>query len=324
MTTKEKLLELFESNRGSYFSGEDLAKALSLSRAAVWKAVKLLQSEGYAINAVTNKGYCLAHGSDIISSSGIKKYLNAGNLSMDICVLPTVTSTNGYVRERADFGECEGYVAIANEQTAGRGRLGRNFYSPAGTGLYMSILLRPKNYIVSGAVNLTTIAAVAVCEAIEAVLQEKTGIKWVNDIYVRGKKVCGILTEAALSMESGMLEYAVLGIGVNIYAPQNGFPPELENIAGSIFEAPQNDVKNRLAAEFLNSFMSYYTAKENPDYVSKYRSRSLVIGREVTVNSANQYRSATVMGIDDNCRLLVKYSDGKEESLSSGEVSINF
>lgn len=124
-------------------------------------------------------------------------------------------------------------------------------------------------------------------------------------------------------MENGMLEYAVLGIGVNIYRPKNGFPQGIENIAGCIFEAPQNDVKNRLAAEFLNNFMAYYATLEKENYVEKYRSRSLVIGKRVTVNSIDQSKSAMVIGIDDNCRLLVKYDDGKEESLSSGEISIN-
>ncbi|MDD4495727.1 MAG: biotin--[acetyl-CoA-carboxylase] ligase [Eubacteriales bacterium] len=323
MTTKEKLLDLFESNRGLYFSGEDIAKTLCLSRAAVWKVVKSLQSEGYAISAITNRGYCLSPETDILSSSGIQKYLNFDNSDMEICVLPTVTSTNAYVREKADYGELEGYTVISNEQTAGRGRLGRNFHSPPGTGLYMSTLLRPKNYLAHQAVNITTIAAVAMCEAIEAVSCEKTQIKWVNDIFVRGKKVCGILTEASLSMENGMLEYAVLGIGVNIYRPKNGFPQEIENIAGCIFETPQNDVKNRLAAEFLNNFMMYYATLEKADYAEKYRSRSLVIGKRVTVNSIDQSKSAMVIGIDDNCRLLVKYDDGKEESLSSGEISIN-
>ena len=120
-----------------------------------------------------------------------------------------------------------------------------------------------------------------------------------------------------------MLEYAVLGIGVNIYRPKNGFPQEIKNIAGCIFETPQNDVKNRLAAEFLNKFMAYYATLEKTDYVEKYRSRSLVIGKRITVISINQSKSAMVIGIDDNCRLLVKYDDGEEESLSSGEISIN-
>ena len=237
--------------------------------------------------------------------------------------LTSTSSTNAYVREKVDCGEFEGYTVISNEQTAGRGRFGRSFHSPFGTGLYMSTLLRPKNYLSHQAVNITTIAAVAMCEAIEAVSYEKTQIKWVNDIYIRGKKVCGILTEASLSMESGMLEYAVLGIGVNIYRPKNGFPQEIKNIAGCIFETPQNDVKNCLAAEFLNKFMAYYATLEKTDYVEKYRSRSLVIGKRITVISINQSKSAMVIGIDDNCRLLVKYDDGEEESLSSGEISIN-
>lgn len=322
MSTKENLLELFESNRGLYFSGEEIAKTLCVSRAAVWKAVKTLQSEGYTISAITNKGYCLSPETDILSPLGIQKHLNFELSGMEILVLPTVASTNASVREKADYGVQEGYTVISNEQTAGRGRFGRAFYSPPGTGLYMSTLLRPKYDSSHQAVNITTMAAVAMCESIEAVSSEKTQIKWVNDIYVRSKKVCGILTEAALGIENGMLEYAVLGVGANVYRPQNGFPQAIETIAGCIFETPQSDVKNRLAAEFLNHFMAYYAAPENRDYVEKYRNRSLVIGKRVTVHLLNQTKGGTAIGIDDNCRLLVKYDNGKEESLSSGEISI--
>ena len=322
MTTKEKLLELFESNKGSYFSGEEIAGKLNVSRAAVWKAVKALRSEGYEIDAVTNKGYCLSEKTDILSSQGIRKYLNPEAESLDITVLSTIDSTNAMVREKANFGLAEGYTVISNEQTAGRGRYGRNFFSPNGTGLYMSLLLRPRNDASSQAVRITTMAAVAMCEAIEEVSDEKAQIKWVNDIYIRGKKVCGILTEASFGMESGMLEYAVLGVGLNVYEPLEGFPKELEQKAGAVFESTQDDVKNRIAAAFLNRFMEYYRAQDQSPYIEKYRSRSLAIGKEVLVIFANRERKAFVYGVDDDCHLLVRYEDGETESLAYGEISI--
>lgn len=322
MTTKEKLLELLEANRGIYFSGENIAQKLSISRTSVWKAVKLLRNEGYSIDAVTNKGYSLSNKTDILSAQGIQKYLRSEIESWNIAVLPTVTSTNALVREKANAGEAEGYVILSDEQKVGRGRKGRNFFSPKGTGIYMSILLRPELYSPEQSVRITTMAAVAMCEAIEAVSGVEAKIKWVNDIFVHGKKVCGILTEGSFDMESGLMEYAVLGVGVNLYEPANGFPDELKEIAGTVLKERRNDVKNRLASEFLNRFYSYYSDYEDTEYVSKYRNRSFVIGKRISVLSANSSRTALALDVDDECHLQVKYEDGKEENLSSGEISI--
>ncbi len=372
MGTKEKLLELFESNKGFYFSGEEIAGRLGVSRTAVWKAVKTLQSEGYSIDAVSNKGYCLSVETDILSAQGIKKYLEPICEGVRVEVLPEVSSTNTEVRKKATAGEPEGYVLVAGQQTEGRGRIGRRFFSPPDMGIYMSLLLRPENYSSQKAVRLTTMAAVAACEAIEAVVAagetggtEKTGrteetvtaeeetggteetvtsveercekktvatagkdvkkkalIKWVNDIYIEGRKVSGILTEASFGLENGLLEYAVLGIGINVYEPEGGFPSEIEDIAKAVFDTAQNDGKNHLAAEFLNHFMRYYRAGEQADYVQEYRKRSLVIGRKIQVIANGTVKNAVACGIADDCRLLVRYEDGSEESLSSGEISV--
>lgn len=322
MTTKEKLLGLLETNKGTYFSGEEIARQLSVSRAAVWKAVKALQQEGYAIDAVTNRGYCLSEKTDILSPQGICKYLKPAYQDMELTVLPAAASTNTLIREKANQGCPEGYTVISNEQTEGRGRYGRKFYSPGDTGIYMSILLRPVHYAPQQAARLTAVAAVAMCEAIEAVSEETAQIKWVNDIFVRGKKVCGILTEAAFGLESGALEYAVLGVGVNVYPPKAGFPEELAAIAGAIFDCAQDDGKNRLAGEFINRFMDCYTAPDQTDYIEKYRSRSLVIGKDITVFAGEQTRSAYAYGIDDACRLLVRFDNGETASLSYGEIAI--
>lgn len=324
MATKEKILELFEKNRGIYFSGEDIAQRLSVSRAAVWKAVKALQSDGYAIDAVTNKGYCLSEKTDILSVQGIRKYLCSDIKGSDISVLQTASSTNALVRDQANSGVPEGCMILANEQTCGRGRLGRSFFSPRDTGIYMSLLLRPKNYTGEQAVRITTMAAVAICEAIEAVSDQKAEIKWVNDIYVRGKKVCGILTEGSFNLESGLLEYAVLGIGINLYQPENGFPKDLEDIAGSVLQTQQDDAKNRIVSEFLNRFYFYYHRADQEKYVGQYQKRSFVVGKQVALLSTDRSTDALVLGIDDQCRLLVKYADGTEDCYSSGEISVRF
>lgn len=320
--TKEQLLTLFENNKGIFFSGEAIAEKLSISRTAVWKAVKSLRSEGYCICAVQNKGYSLSTETDILSVQGIQKYLEPVCSRVTLELVPTLGSTNERAREMAVREAPEGYTVIALTQTSGRGRLGRSFYSPADTGIYMSLLLRPQQYSAQRAAQLTTIAAVAACEAIEKLSGEPAQIKWVNDLYVAGKKVGGILTEASVALENGLLEYAVLGIGMNLLPPENGFPSDIRDVAGAILKESQNDGKNRLAAEFLNRFLTYYSGSHGCSLVESYRKRSLVIGRTVQVLSAGSCKTATALGIDENYRLLVEYEDGKREALFSGEISI--
>ena len=322
MTTKEKLLALLENNKETFFSGEEIARTLQVSRAAVWKAVNALREDGYTIDAVTNKGYRLSPDSDILSPQGIRKFLKPEYRDLDLTVLPTAPSTNALVREKANQGCPEGCVVIACEQIAGRGRYGRQFFSPADTGVYLSLLLRPTAYSPQQATCLTAAAAAAMCQAIKAVTGQRPGIKWVNDIFLHGKKVCGILTEAAVSLETGSLDYMVLGAGVNLYPPEEGFPEDIQSIAGSVLEHRTPDAKNRLVGEFLNRFWDFYTHPERKVYLEDYRARSLAIGRNVTVLSNGQAVSAYAYGIDDDFRLLVRYGSGETEALSYGEIRI--
>lgn len=319
MQTRERLLAFLEENKGRYLSGEQIAQALSVSRAAVWKAVQGLRSAGYEIDAVPHKGYSLSLQSDRLSPQGIGKYLEPACGGLAIDVLPEVDSTNTVVRARAAAGAAEGCTVLAVRQTQGRGRRGRSFFSPADTGVYLSILLRPGQ---AQAGRLTTMAAAAACQAIETVSGEVAQIKWVNDIFLRGRKVGGILTEAAFALEDGAVDYAVLGVGMNVYPPQDGFPAALSDIAGSVFRAPQDDGKNRMAAAFLNRFMSYYTAQQPESYVDEYRRRSLAIGRTVEVQQPGGARRATVLDVDDACRLVVRYEDGTAGRLSAGEITM--
>lgn len=322
MTTKERLLELLERGREEYLSGEELAKMLEVSRAAVWKAVKSLQQEGYSIDAVTNRGYRLGRGGDLLSAPGIRKYLKPEYRALPITVVEETVSTNTALRNLAESGAPEGSVYLAGCQTGGKGRMGRSFYSPGGTGLYLSLLLRPVSWEPARAAQLTAAAAAAMSESIRAVTGKESGIKWVNDLLLDGKKVCGILTEAAFSMESGVLEYAVVGLGVNVYIPEGGFPEELAPIAGALLETKGEDVKNALAGEFLNRFLDSYHHPEARGFLETYRARSIAVGREVTVLSARKERRALAYGVDDNCRLLVRYEDGSEEALSYGEIRV--
>ena len=326
--TKEALLVLFEKNKGKYFSGEEIAEKLDVSRTAVWKAVESLRADGYPIEAVKSRGYCLSPDTDIVSGQGVGKYLNE-KLDLDFEVFDEVGSTNTLLKEKAAGGAREGTVIIANSQTGGKGRMGRSFYSPMNTGLYISVLLRPSDISPQQALKITTMAAVAACNAIDSVIadtskKDRPQIKWVNDIFYHDRKVVGILTEASISMENGNLEYAVLGIGFNVYAPEGGFPEEIRDIAGAILPDSTPDAKNKIAAEFLNSFFAIYRDPKHLKYEKDYKARCLVLGKDVDVipTGAGEKRRAKVIDITDDCNLIVKYEDGTKATLSSGEVSV--
>lgn len=321
MTVKQKLLELFELNKGSFLSGAEIAHSLSCTRGAVWKAVKSLQDEGYEITAVSGKGYRLEMHTDVLSEKGIKRYLPSEYQWLTVEVHKIINSTNIKLRELASEGAPEGTVVISGEQTKGRGRLGRSFFSPSDTGVYMSLLLRPV-MTADSAVKITTAAAVSVAEAIEELSGKSADIKWVNDIYMNGKKVCGILTEAAFSLENGGLEYAVLGIGVNAYAPENGFPDDIKDIAGSVFDERKDDMRNKLAAEILSRFLKYYSEISQSTYLDGYRKRLMWKGEKINVISGNTNIPAVLSDVDKDCRLLVEYENGEKAVLSSGEISI--
>ena len=321
METKDKLLALLQSRQGEFVSGEEIAEALTLSRTAVWKAANALRASGYRIDAVRNRGYRLDAGTDILSQSRIEALLGSDGSGLTLEVLSCVDSTNSRLREKANAGIPEGYAILAGQQTGGRGRLGRRFYSPPDTGLYLSLLLRPTHLLPSEAVGITTMAAVAACRAIEEVSSRQAKIKWVNDIYLDGKKVCGILTEASIGLESGSLDYAVVGVGFNVFLPEGGFPQEISQIAGAILPQPQEDARNRLAAAFLKQFLAIYRSG-GTGYAEEYRRRSLVIGKPIQVLSPAGARSAVALDVDNSCRLIVRYDDGSVASLSSAEISI--
>ena len=320
MRIREAVLAELMRNHGRFLSGEELAASLSVSRSAVWKAIGQLRSEGYAIDAGTNRGYRLT-GGDVLSREGVLRYLKTPEV--DVQVYTSVASTNTLLKAWAEDGCAEGTVAAAEEQTAGRGRRGRGFFSPRGTGLYLSILLRPESSA-GAALAITTTAAVAAAEAIEALSGEAAQIKWVNDIYMRGKKVCGILTEASLDVETGGLRYAIVGIGINVLPPPDGFPDELQEIAGAVFEdsAPP-DFRCRLAAELLDRFFARYRALGSEDCFEAYRRRCLVLGRRVTVLSGGiAVGEGEAVSLERDYSLRLRWDDGTESLLNSGEVSV--
>lgn len=259
--------------------------------------------------------------SDPLSAQGILSALGSTAGGITLQLHDHIDSTNLQARRFAAAGAAEGLVVLAGSQSAGRGRLGRSFFSPGDTGLYMSILLRP-TLEPEQAVLITCAAAVAVSEAICEVCEKDVQIKWVNDLFLNGKKICGILTEAAFSAQMTGLDYAVCGIGINVYPPENGFPEELAAIAGTVCTVPQPDLRDQLAAAVLRHFFRYYRDLCSREFLSEYRRRSMVIGRDIHILRDDRRIPATVLGIDDNCRLLVRLEDGTETAVSTGEISI--
>ena len=322
MTTKEKLLALLEQRSDEYISGQELAEQLGISRAAVWKAVRALERDGCMVSGVTGLGYRMESVGDRIYAAGICKYLRNCPEELDIRVFPILPSTNDTAKALANDGAPEGTVVIAEAQTAGKGRMHRQFFSPDSTGIYMSILLRPK-ISAEDALYITTAAAAAVADAIDAETGRCSAIKWVNDVFLDGKKVCGILTEGTIGMEDSSLEYAILGIGINAVEPENGFPEELREIAGAVYPATAGaDCRSRLIAAVLERFFAYYRMLDEKTFLQSYRNRSVLHGKTVDVIRGGTARPAVAGEIDDACRLQVTYTDGSEEWISSGEVSV--
>ena len=319
---------LLEKTESQWISGTAIAEKLGLTRAAVWKCIRQLEYDGYEIET-SRRGYRLGPGSDAVSVNSLRRELGEDADVFDPEVLAEVDSTNTYLKKKAAAAQHDGWLdglrdwhtVIAACQSEGRGRLGRKFVSPPETGLYMSVLLR-RETATGQAARITTIAAVAACLAIEACTREKAAIKWVNDIYVHGKKVCGILTEASVNLETGGLDWAVMGIGLNVYEPREGFPEEIREIAGSIVRERQRDLRSRLAAAFLKEFRRICSDPEGSGYVDEYRRRSFLTGKEIRVISGDSTRLARALDVDKECRLRVQYEDGTTETLSSGEVSV--
>ncbi|MCD8037308.1 MAG: biotin--[acetyl-CoA-carboxylase] ligase [Clostridiales bacterium] len=314
MALKDDILSELTAN--GFVSGEYIAEKYFVSRNGVWKAVKKLRDEGYDIEAVTNKGYRLVSELNKISEGAIRSGLNS---DWSFVILDEAVSTNNYAKELAVSGKKENTAVIAETQSGGRGRLGRVFYSPKGDGLYMSLLVRP-TMPVADATFITSYTAVAVAKAIEKLCGHEVNIKWVNDIYMNGKKVCGILTEAGFDFEGGTLDYAVIGIGINVLGGE--FPDELKTIATSIEkESGEKVSRNALAAEIMNNLSNIAEGITSKEYLKIYRQKSNVIGKRVHVTYGNETFDAEAVDIDDNAGLVVKTKD-ELRTLNSGEVSI--
>lgn len=318
MSIKSELLYTLEQQQGNYLSGEALARSLSCSRTAVWKAIEQLRAEGYPIEATTRRGYALSPSSDHLSKEALQSCL----LSPigEIFVEDSVSSTNTMLKQKVlkQPNLPHGSIFLANTQTDGHGRYKREFFSPPDTGLYCSILLRPSMTPNQGFL-LTTCAAVAVCRAVETLYGVSLSIKWVNDLFLNGKKVGGILTEAVSDFESGNIDFVIVGIGLNLLYPKDGFPKDLEQKAGVIFPEKKPPKRNRLAAEILTELLQ---ETEHPVLSPEYIRRSLVLNRKVTFTYGQTSQKVTILSILPNGSLLAEFEDGHQETLFYGEISL--
>lgn len=257
-----------------------------------------------------------------ISPESIREHLLNYQDIFDFDVRKVVTSTNDIAKKLAHKGAKEGTVVISQEQTAGKGRRGKKFYSPADSGVYMSLILRPK-YSANQSLFITVASAVAVARTVEKNSGKEAKIKWVNDVFCDDKKVSGILTESSFDAKNENIDFIVLGIGINIQEPKEGFPRELENIAISMFE--ENiffDIKSKIIAQVLEEFWSFYLNLEEKIFLQEYKDRSILIGRQIKIINQDKTQIATVLEIDEECRLKVKMQNDEIKVLSSGEVSI--
>ena len=313
-----------------YISGQSLSDSLGLSRAAVNIAVKSLRADGYDILSVTNKGYKLNNRPDLLTSGEMLACLSEQRMK-DVIVLPEVDSTNKYLKKAAYDGAPSGTVVISDYQSEGRGRLGRSFLSPSGKGIYLSYLMRPA--ILPELVSeVTCWSAVAVANAITKVCGITPQIKWVNDLQINGMKICGILTEMSIESEIGSVSSVVIGIGINVNESPSDFPEDLRSIASSIRHETGSD-SPLLRASLASALISELDAVNErfPDahdeYLESYSKLCSTVGLPVSVVSAHNHtseipRNGEVITVNNDFSLKVRFEDGHEEDLRSGEVSV--
>ena len=265
---KDEILRVLEDERAKPISGQVLADRFGVSRNAVWKVINQLKEEGHSIRSDGKKGYCLEESSDVLSVPGIRNYLQSPELSVE--VYSEIDSTNNEAKRRLGAGESRNLLLVADKQTAGRGRIGHTFYSPEHTGIYMTLSIELPMPLYQPE-RITLAAAVAVVRAVQPYLTEELRLKWVNDIFYKDLKVCGILSEGITDLETGLIQHAIVGIGLNVRPAD--FPPELREIAGSLeLERPS---RNEIVGRIVNSLEELYRDLTNDDYIREYMEYSM-------------------------------------------------
>ena len=322
--SQKTMLALLRSASGSYVSGEQVSEQLGLSRAAVWKAVDALRKKGYDIEARAGVGYRLVSAPDLVTEEEIRAFLPGWQ--REIRCFEEIDSTNTYLKKLAMTGAPHGTAAVADSQTAGRGRMDRVFQSPKGKGIYLSVLLRP-DLPPQKLLPVTALCGVGVCRAVERVCGIRPQLKWPNDPVVNGKKLCGILTEMSLEGETGRLQYLVLGVGLNVAQTAADFTPDVAAMATSVNEAAGSNVSRAaLIAAMLEEIDALYDALCRDDtaaYLAEYRARCVNLGKTVQLIRPDGSRdTVTAETVDEEFSLVVRYPDGHQETVRSGEVSV--
>ena len=316
-----RILELLRRQEG-FLSGEDIGRELSINRAAVWKGIKKLREEGYEIEAVTNRGYRLTNPETMYNKRELEQGLKTKTMGQSIYFYEETDTTNNRARELALEGAPEGTLVVAEKQTAGRGRRGKVWESPLGTGIWMSLVLRPQIMPAEASV-LTLLCGLATAEAIEVETGLSAGIKWPNDILINGKKAVGILTE--MDCEMSQVHFVIPGIGINVNT--TSFPPEIADIATSLYlECGKTVSRRRLVHKVLERLEEHYeTFLRTGSFTAMledYRKHCITLGKEVHVLGREPF-FAEALDITPEGELLVRRADnGEEEVVFSGEVSI--
>lgn len=318
---REEIVQML-SDSDDYVSGQEICEHFGVSRTAVWKAIKQLEKDGYKIEAISNKGYRLLENDDMMSGIEITRCMETAIYGRNLIFHKETDSTNLDAKRLGEDGAPEGTLVVADQQTAGRGRRGRTWISPAGESIYMTILLRPD--CEPGQVSsVTLVMALAVMEAIKELTSAECGIKWPNDVVINEKKVCGILTEMSLDMDS--IHYVVVGTGINVN--QKSFAEEIVQTATSLaIELGKTVNRNKLVSRVMYFFeKNYEVYKQTYDLsglVDKYNDYLINRGKEVRVLDPKGEFDGIALGIDNRGQLLVKKDDETVVEVYAGEVSV--
>ena len=318
---KTEILKLLRESK-DYVSGQELCERLGVSRTAIWKVINQLKEEGYEIEAVRNRGYCLKGAADVISEAELSSQIRGQWAGKNLVCYEETDSTNDRAKRLAEEGCPHGTLVVADCQKAGKGRRGRSWESPRGTSVYMSLVLRPA-ILPSAASMVTLVAAMAVAEGIQKAAGLHAAIKWPNDVVVNGRKICGILTE--MSAEMDCIHYVVVGIGINV--GQKEFAGEISKTATSVFiEKGSRVFRSLIAAAVMESFEKYYSLYEKAGDLSlimdEYNSILANNGKEVRVLAPSGDYPGMSLGIEKDGELLVRTEDGEVKKVLSGEVSV--
>mgnify|MGYP006281276969 CR=1 FL=1 len=316
-----QVLKILEKSKGDYISGQKISNTLDVSRTTIWKHIQKLKDKGFEIESVSNRGYSLKTEPDKIMPETIFLGLETEKLPTDVYYYECIGSTNKKAKEVANEGDCsDGTMIIADEQKKGSGRRGRNWYSPPGTGLWFSLLLKP-DFTPEKAPFLTITASLAVHQALTE-MGFSPRLKWPNDVLINNKKICGILSE--LSAELGYIKYAVVGIGINVNQQQ--FPEEISEIATSLYQVKERKVNRKeLLQNILKFFEQYYkllTADKEDVLLNQWRDKLAIVGKCIEISSNGKIYTGEVIDLSDKGELILKTQSGEIKSFWAGDTSL--